>query len=72
MIVDKRSQLTGDLWGGFAAMLVALPAAIAFGVTIFAPLGAEYAGKGALSYAISGSERILEGRGSDHDFWSTD
>jgi len=47
--VDKRSQLTGDLWGGFAAMLVALPAAIAFGVTIFAPLGAEYAGKGALA-----------------------
>ncbi|NBO83675.1 MAG: SulP family inorganic anion transporter, partial [Betaproteobacteria bacterium] len=30
-------------------MLVALPAAIAFGVTIFAPLGAEYAGKGALA-----------------------
>ncbi|MGA1296705.1 MAG: SulP family inorganic anion transporter, partial [Burkholderiaceae bacterium] len=47
--MDKRSQLTGDLWGGFAAMLVALPAAIAFGVTIFAPLGAEYAGKGALA-----------------------
>ncbi|MGA1272303.1 MAG: SulP family inorganic anion transporter, partial [Burkholderiaceae bacterium] len=47
--MDKRTQLAGDLWGGFAAMLVALPAAIAFGVTIFAPLGAEYAGKGALA-----------------------
>jgi SulP family sulfate permease len=47
--VGSRSNLTGDLWGGFAAMLVALPAAIAFGVTIFAPLGAEYAGKGALA-----------------------
>jgi SulP family sulfate permease len=47
--MDKGTQLAGDLWGGFAAMLVALPAAIAFGVTIFAPLGAEYAGKGALA-----------------------
>jgi hypothetical protein len=30
-------HLSGDLWGGFAAMLVALPSAIAFGVTIFSP-----------------------------------
>jgi SulP family sulfate permease len=39
----------GDLWGGLAAMLVALPSAIAFGVTIFAPLGAGYAAQGALA-----------------------
>ena len=25
---------SGDFWGGFAAMLVALPAAVAFGVTV--------------------------------------
>jgi SulP family sulfate permease len=37
----------GDVWGGVSAMLVALPSAIAFGVTIFAPLGAAYAARGA-------------------------
>ena len=26
-------NLSGDIWGGLASMLVALPAAIAFGVT---------------------------------------
>ena len=39
----------GDFWGGFAAMLVALPSAIAFGVTIYLPLGASYAAQGALA-----------------------
>ncbi|HEY5900652.1 MAG TPA: SulP family inorganic anion transporter [Burkholderiales bacterium] len=39
----------GDLWGGLAAMLVAVPSAIAFGVTVFAPLGAGYAGQGAIA-----------------------
>jgi len=42
-------SLSGDVWGGFAAMLVALPSAIAFGVTIFSPLGAEFGAKGALA-----------------------
>jgi SulP family sulfate permease len=41
--------LAGDFWGGFAAMLVALPSAIAFGVTIFAPMGGSYAAQGALA-----------------------
>ncbi|MFZ5493736.1 MAG: SLC26A/SulP transporter family protein [Verrucomicrobiota bacterium] len=36
-----RAGLAGDLWGGFAAMLVALPSSIAFGVTVYGPLGAE-------------------------------
>ena len=40
---------TGDFWGGLAAMLVALPSAIAFGVTIYSPLGASYAAQGALA-----------------------
>ena len=44
-----RSSLAGDLWGGSAAMLVAVPSAIAFGVTIFAPLGAGFAAEGALA-----------------------
>ena len=39
----------GDLWGGIAAMLVALPSAIAFGVSIYFPLGASHAAQGALA-----------------------
>jgi sulfate permease, SulP family len=39
----------GDFWGGLAAMLVALPSAIAFGVTIYAPLGASYGAQGAIA-----------------------
>jgi SulP family sulfate permease len=41
--------VAGDFWGGLAAMLVALPSAIAFGVTIYSPLGASYAAQGALA-----------------------
>ena len=45
----KPENLSGDTWGGLAAMLVALPSAIAFGVTIYSPLGASYAAQGALA-----------------------
>lgn len=38
-----------DAWGGTAAMLVALPSAIAFGVAMYAPLGPGFAGAGALA-----------------------
>jgi SulP family sulfate permease len=34
-------QAPGDLWGGLAAMLVALPASIAFGVTVYSAIGPE-------------------------------
>ncbi len=44
-----KNPLAGDIWGGLAAMLVALPSAIAFGVTIFAPLGGTLAAQGALA-----------------------
>jgi len=47
--IEKPGNLAGDLWGGLAAMLVALPSAIAFGVTIFAPLGGTYAAQGAIA-----------------------
>lgn len=47
--VFSRQSLSGDIWGGLASMLVALPAAIAFGVTIFAPLGGSLAAQGALA-----------------------
>ena len=43
---------TSDGWGGFAAMLVALPASIGYGVTIYAVLGPEAAGRGALAGII--------------------
>ena len=42
----------GDLWGGLAAMLVAFPAAVAFGVTVYAPLGPQFAAQGALAGII--------------------
>ena len=42
-------RYSGDFWGGFAAMLVALPAAVAFGVTVYAAVGPEYAAFGALA-----------------------
>ena len=45
----RNDALIGDFWGGLASMLVALPSAIAFGVTIYAAIGPEYAGLGALA-----------------------
>lgn len=42
-------KVAGDFWGGLAAMLVVLPASLAFGVTIYAAIGPEYAGLGALA-----------------------
>lgn len=39
----------GDFWGGLTAMLVALPSAIAFGVTIYATLGSSYTAYGAMA-----------------------
>ncbi|MDP2809564.1 MAG: SulP family inorganic anion transporter [Rhodocyclaceae bacterium] len=48
-LVTDRRQIAGDLWGGLAAMLVALPSAIAFGVAIFSPLGGALAAQGALA-----------------------
>ncbi|HEX5623414.1 MAG TPA: SulP family inorganic anion transporter [Sulfuricurvum sp.] len=47
--IFKSKDILGDLWGGTAAMLVALPAAIAFGVTIYATLGGHYAAYGAIA-----------------------
>jgi sulfate permease, SulP family len=46
------AQLRGDLFGGLAAMLVALPSAIAYGIIIFSPIGPEFAAKGAVAGII--------------------
>ena len=48
----KKLYMTGDFWGGLAAMLVALPAAIAFGVTIYSAISPTHAALGALSGII--------------------
>jgi SulP family sulfate permease len=45
----KKLYMTGDFWGGIAAMLVALPAAIAFGVTIYSAVAPSHAALGALA-----------------------
>ena len=39
----------GDLWGGLAAMLVALPSSIAFGVLVYSAIAPDQAGAGALA-----------------------
>lgn len=46
---DGRSPLAGDVWGALSATLVALPSAIAFGVTIYASLGSTLAAQGAVA-----------------------
>ncbi|MBI3042591.1 MAG: SLC26A/SulP transporter family protein [Betaproteobacteria bacterium] len=46
---NTSAGLAGDVWGGLAAMLVALPSALAFGVLIYTAIGPEHAGEGALA-----------------------
>lgn len=43
------ASLAGDVWGGLAAMLVALPSSVAFGIVVYTTLGAEFAGQGAMA-----------------------
>ena len=47
--VRTRQDVIADIWGGLASMLVAIPSAIAFGVTIYAPLGGSLAAQGAMA-----------------------
>jgi SulP family sulfate permease len=47
--VLKSQNILADFWGGTAAMLVALPSAIAFGVTIYATIGGHYGAYGAIA-----------------------
>ncbi len=68
-----RDGLAGDAWGGLASTLVSLPASLAFGVAIYAPLGPAYAGQGALAGVLGaaaigivaplfgGTERLVSG-----------
>lgn len=45
----QKDKLAGDFWGGLAAVLVALPSAIAFGVTIYTAVGPSFAALGAIA-----------------------
>lgn len=47
--MKQFETVISDFWGGTAAMLVALPAAIAFGVSIFAIIGGHYPAYGAIA-----------------------
>jgi SulP family sulfate permease len=49
---SSSQGLIGDMWGGLASMLVALPSSIAFGVLVFTAIGPEHAGAGALAGAL--------------------
>lgn len=49
---QTRSETTSwmnEVWGGLAAMLVALPSSVAFGILIFTSLSPDYAGQGAMA-----------------------
>ncbi len=43
---SSRAAWAGEVWGGFAAMLVALPSSIAYGVSVYALLGPGYVAHG--------------------------
>ena len=49
MQLFQKQNLAGDIWGGLASTLVALPASIAFGVAVYSPLGPQAVGEGALA-----------------------
>ena len=46
---EAWKRYSGDFWGGFSGMLVALPASVAFGVTVYAAVAPHYATFGALA-----------------------
>lgn len=45
----KIDNLSAEIWGALAAMLVAMPSSIAFGVAVYTVLGPGYAAQGALA-----------------------
>lgn len=48
MQIDSKT-LINDCFGGLAAMLVALPSAIAFGIIVYAAIGPGFTGRGAIT-----------------------
>ncbi len=49
---DRTWSWSAEAWGGLAAMLVALPSAVAFGMLVYAPFGPDYVGQGALAGVV--------------------
>ena len=47
--LSDKFRVPGDFWGGLASMLVALPASVAFGVTVYSAISPQYAVFGALA-----------------------
>jgi SulP family sulfate permease len=47
--LSEKLKVPGDFWGGLASMLVALPASVAFGVTIYSAISPQYAVFGAFA-----------------------
>ncbi|MFA6920677.1 MAG: SulP family inorganic anion transporter [Gallionella sp.] len=47
--LQNKLKIPGDFWGGLASMLVALPASVAFGVTVYSAISPQYAIFGALA-----------------------
>ncbi|WP_296446832.1 SulP family inorganic anion transporter [Rhodoferax sp. UBA5149] len=47
--LSNKFKAPGDFWGGLASMLVALPTAVAFGVTVYSAISPQYAVFGALA-----------------------
>src|SRR2546423_3779574 len=45
-------EFAGEFWAGFAAMLVALPSSIAYGVAIYGILGPAFLAQGALAGVV--------------------
>ena len=50
---------SGDFWGGFAAMLVALPASVAFGVTVYSAVSPHHAAFGALAGSLKNVKGLI-------------
>ncbi len=48
----RAASLGGEIFGGVAAMMVALPSAIAFGLIIYGPLGSGYSGRAAVAGVV--------------------
>jgi sulfate permease, SulP family len=48
----RSADLAAELWAGFAAMLVALPSAIGYGVAATAALGRDYLAAGAMAGVV--------------------
>lgn len=46
---SETGSWMNEVWGGLAAMLVALPSSVAFGILIFTSLSPDYAGQGAMA-----------------------